>query len=180
MQVYFQYIKKQRTVAYTILFNAVLLLAMYMALVRYLPQFNQSDATDELLYVASIAVWPIELILLSLAIYYYINNKAFVMKVTSSEFYYYDPTFTELVYRIPMVEIVAIEQFTDPHRTWTTNHLVLTSGERRQLMYGNFNIDRNSFFKALKRANPNIVVPENPYRYKMRRPNWATKFFGSK
>ena len=180
MDTYYIYTKNQRVVAYTILLNAVLLFGMYLALVKYLPEYGQADAVQENLNVINIAIWPIEIILLGLAFHFYKKNKTFTLSVSASELYYFDPTFGEVEYRIPVKDIVELMQYTNTQQSGSTNRVCLASGEYKELMYQNFHIDRKAFFAALKKANPDIILPENPYRYEVTRPQWAKNLLGRK
>ncbi|MCB5228070.1 hypothetical protein JAO78_014760, partial [Alishewanella sp. 16-MA] len=89
---------------------------------------------------------------------------------------YSDPTFSDVGWQVKMADIAQIKQVTDAQQNFLSNVLVLKNGEQKQLMYGNYRgFDRRAFFKALVLANPNIMVPDNIYSYKMQRPAWAKR-----
>tara|TARA_R110000868_G_scaffold51432_4_gene163032 strand:- start:645 stop:1187 length:543 start_codon:yes stop_codon:yes gene_type:complete len=169
---YFKYTRKQRRMAVTLLFNALLAFAMYVAASHYLPQFDQSAAT-EIFTILDIAIWIIEALLIGVAAYFWIENKSIELWVTPKELHYFDPTFTDCGWTLAINDIVELEQYTDIQSNFTNTNVVLKSGERKQLTFGNFSIDRRAFFAALKKANPQIKLPDNPYLYGIRRPQWA-------
>ncbi|MGI5310419.1 hypothetical protein [Rheinheimera sp. WS51] len=176
---YFKYSRSQRSMAITLLLNAVVAYAMYLAAAHYLPKYDQAAAT-EIMAVADIAIWIIEAILVGIALYFWFKNKSIELSVTAKELHYFAPTFADHGWTVPIAEVVALEQFTDVQRNYSTTLIALSSGERKQLMYNNFSIDRKVFFAALKQANPKITLPKNPYYYEVNRPKWAKKWLNRK
>jgi hypothetical protein len=177
---YYQFLKHQRTAAYTLVFNMFLLIAMYYALVKYLPEYASGADITETLELITIAMWPIEITLFCFAVYLWRKNKAFCLSVSPVELYYFDPNFGDQSYRIPVKDILEIDQFTNTQQAGLTNRVMLVNGEHIDLMYHNFWIDRKAFFAALVKANPNIKVPSNPSRYEITKPAWAKKLLGKK
>jgi len=160
------------------MFNMVLLFCMYMALVKYLPEYAVSNKAIETLNIITIAMWMIEITLLCIAIYLWRKNKTFCLSVSPTELYYNDPNFGDQTYRIPVRDILELSQYTNTQQSGLTNSLRLVNGEHVQLMYHNYSIDRKAFFAALIKANPIIKVPKNPNRYDIARPEWAKKLLG--
>jgi hypothetical protein len=172
---YFHYKRKQRRIALTLLLNALLALCMHFAAAHYLPKFDQAAAA-ELLLIADIAIWFIIAILIGIAIYFWFEDKSIELRVSANSLHYYDPTFMDYGWTVPVADILAIEQYTDVQQHFMNTYIVLKSGERKQLMYSNLSIDRWAFYAALNKANPNITLPANPYQYEMRKPKWAQKW----
>ena len=161
--------------AITLLLNAALAFAMYVAAWHYLPQFDKV-AAQEILNVAGIALYFVETFLIVLAVYFWLKNKSIELWVTPSELHYFDPTFSDFGWTVAVKDIIEIDQYTDSQQNFVNTFVVLRSGERMQLNYNNFSIDRRAFFDALKKANAAIKLPNNPYRYKTRKPAWALKW----
>jgi hypothetical protein len=176
MVTYFHYERKQRKTALILLMNAVLCLAIFFALHHYLPTMR--NHVSEALDIINIAIWPIEFILLALATYFFRANKAVTIWISPKEFYYFDPTFGDFEWRVPVADIVAFKQSTDTRGGYLNHYFILKSGESKSLTLGNHHIDKRAFIEALKKANPAMEVPDNPYRYKSERPAWARRLLG--
>lgn len=176
MVTYFHYERKQRKSALILLMNALVALAMFFAAHHYFPAMQGHD--PKILEILNIAIWPIELILLALAIYFWKENKAVKIWISPKEFYYFDPTFGDIEWRVPVADIIAFKQSTDTRGSFLNHYFVLKSGDSKSLTLGNHHIDKRAFVEALKKANPEMEVPDNPYRYKRERPAWAKRLLG--
>lgn len=152
---------------------------MHLAAAHFLPQFDPVAAA-KLLLIADMVIWFIIAILIGIAIYFWLEDKSIELRVSANSLHYYDPTFMDYGWTVPVADILAIEQYTDVQQHFMNTFIVLKSGERKQLMYSNFSIDRRAFYAALKKANPNIKLPANPYQYEMRKPKWAQKWLNCK
>ncbi|MDP5036988.1 MAG: hypothetical protein NWQ42_12805 [Alishewanella sp.] len=177
MKTYFIFTRKQRASARLLVINAGVAFLLYVAAHHYLPQLtSDKDALTQLLNVLDIAIWVIEAVLLGLALWFWLENKQIRVCVTPDTLSYFDPTFSDVGWQVKMADIAQIKQVTDAQQHFLSNVLVLKNGEQKQLMYGNYRgFDRRAFFKALVLANPNIMVPDNIYSYKMQRPAWAQR-----
>lgn len=174
---YFTFTRKQRASAILLAFNAGLMFLLYTAAHTYLPELtNDTKAVTEILSIFDIAIWPLEVILLGLALWFWFENKAINITVTPSALSYFDPTFSDVCWEVNVADIVELKQVTNSQQDYTSNLIVLKDGERKQLMYGNYRgFDRRAFFEALVKANPTIKVPEKIYSYQMQRPAWAKR-----
>ncbi|MDP5460451.1 hypothetical protein [Alishewanella sp. SMS8] len=177
MKTYFIFTRKQRASARLLVINAGVAFLLYVAAHHYLPQLtSDKDALTQLLNVLDIAIWVIEAVLLGLALWFWLENKQIRVCVTPSTLSYFDPTFSDVGWQVKMADIAQIKQVTDAQQNFLSNVLVLKNGEQKQLMYGNYRgFDRRAFFEALVLANPNIMVPDNIYSYKMQKPAWAKR-----
>lgn len=177
MTTYFIFIRKQRSSALLLIFNAGVALFMYLAAHKYLPDLtSEKNAITQILDILDIAIWFIEAILVGLAMWFWFENKQIKVCVTSTTLSYFDPTFGDVSWQVNISDITELKQVTDIRQDFFSNLIVLKNGEQKQLMYGNYRgFDRRAFFDALILANPNIVVPESIYSYKKQIPSWAKR-----
>lgn len=177
MPTYFLYTRKQRSSAILLIFNAGVALVLYYAAHQYLPALSSdTEALSQLLYIMDIAIWLVEALLLGLALWFWIENKHIEVRVTPSMLSYADPTFNDVSWQVDTDDIVELKQVSDVRKEHLQNLIKLKDGTHKQLMYGNYRgFNRRAFFDALVLANPNIIVPGNPYRYTMHRPLWAKR-----
>ncbi|MCX2801880.1 hypothetical protein OQJ68_08795 [Microbulbifer thermotolerans] len=177
MKNYFLFTRKQRSSALLLIFNAGVALLLYLAAHKYLPDLTSDKAAlIQLLDVLDIAIWVVEVILLGLALWFWIENKQVRVCVTPTTLSYFDPTFTDVSWEVDICDIAELKQVSDTRQEFFSNLIVLKNGEQKQLMYGNYRgFDRRAFFDALVLANPNIIVPESIYSYKIQRPSWAKR-----
>lgn len=118
----------------------------------------------------------IEAVLLGLALWFWLENKLIKVCVTPDTLSYFDPTFSDVRWQVNIFDISELKQVSDTRQEFASNLLVLKNGEQKQLMYGNYRgFDRFVFFDALVLSNPNIIVPESIYSYKIQRPLWANR-----
>ena len=176
MTTHFIFTRKQRSFALLLVFNAGVALVLYQASHQYLPNFtSDTTALNELFYVLDIAIWFIEATLLGLALWFWCENKAIKICVSSSKLSYFDPTFSDVSWQVNVDDIKELKQVSDTRQN-IANFIELKSGEKKQLMYHNYRgFNRHAFFEALTAANPSIILPENPNRYKIQRPAWAKR-----
>jgi hypothetical protein len=110
-----------------------------------------------------------------LALWFWCEDKEIRVCVSSTKLSYFDPTFGDISWQVNIDDITELKQISDT-RQHISNFIVLKSGENKQLMYHNYRgFNRHAFFKALATANPNIILPDNPNRYKIQRPSWAKR-----
>ena len=176
MATHFIFTRKQRSSALLLVFNAGVALVLYEATHRYLPILTtDSTALNELFDVLDIAIWFIEATLLGLALWFWCEDKEIRVCVSSTKLSYFDPTFGDISWQVNIDDITQLKQISDT-RQHISNFIVLKSGENKQLMYHNYRgFNRHAFFEALATANPNIILPDNPNRYKIQRPSWAKR-----
>ncbi|WP_420935215.1 hypothetical protein ACOJR9_04745 [Alteromonas sp. A081] len=176
MATHFIFTRKQRTFALLLFFNAGVALVLYEAAHRYLPDLtSDGTALNQLFGVLDIAIWFIEATLLGLALWFWCENKEIRICVSSTKLSYFDPTFGDISWQVNVNDITELKQISDTRQN-ISNFIVLKSGEKKQLMYGNYRgFDRRVFFNALSAANPNIRLPDKPYSYKIQRPAWAKR-----
>ncbi|WP_372965908.1 hypothetical protein [Marinobacter sp.] len=177
MTTYFIFTRKQRSSALLLVVNAVVALLLYLAAHKYLPGLtSDQDALTQLFDILDIAVWVVEAILLGLAFWFWFENKEIRVCVTPTTLSYFDPTFSDVSWEVSISDIKELKQVSDTGQEFFSNLIVLKNGEQKQLMYGNYRgFDRRSFFDALVLANPDMIVPENIYSYKIQRPAWAKR-----
>jgi len=177
MTTYFIFTRKQRASALLLIINAGVTLLLYLAAHKYLPNLtSDKSALTQLFEVLDIAIWVVEAILLGLALWFWLENKQIRVCVTPTTLSYFDPTFTDVSWQINISDITELKQVSDTRRDFVSNLIMLKNGEQKQLMYGNYRgFNRRAFFDALVLANPNIVVPESIYSYKIQRPLWAKR-----
>ena len=166
MHSYYHFVRKTRRFSLIVLMNAGLLALMFFAAETYLID----DGFDS---IVLIAVAIIECMLLGVAIYLWLINKQVEVRVSAKEFYYHDPLFGSEKLTIAVSDIVAIEQIQSASNRISRNLLRLKDGTFHELMYQNYNIDRQAMFDALKKANNNIKLPESIWAYRQTRPTWA-------
>ncbi|MDO6442863.1 hypothetical protein [Marinobacter sp. 2_MG-2023] len=177
MATYFIFTRKQRSSALLLVFNAGLTFLLYVAAHKYLPDLtSDKSALTQLFDVLDIAIWVVEAILLGLALWFWLENKQIRVCVTPTMLSYFDPTFGDVSWQVKVSDITELKQVSDTTQEFISNLIVLKNGEKKQLMYGNYRgFDRRAFFDALVLANPNIIVPESTYSYKIQRPSWAKR-----
>ncbi|WP_417735945.1 hypothetical protein [Rosistilla oblonga] len=158
----YHYERKQRHTALVLLFNMVVLFAMYGAAHKWI---EPGEARDQLFYWINIAVPVVEVCLLLLAIYFWMNNGRFRMSVDTNRFTIDDPISKTYSFSVPVSEIERIRQTYRNHTNYTTTVMYLKSGETIQLT-PNYSYSRRALYDALKEANPTIQLPEHPYRFK--------------
>lgn len=177
MTTYFIFTRKQRSSALLLVFNAGVALLLYLAAHKFLPNLTSDRvALTQLLDVLDIAIWVVEAALLGLAMWFWFENKQIRVCVTPTDLSYFDPTFSDVGWQVNIFDIKELKQVSNVRQDFLSNLIVLKNGEQKQLMYGNYRgFDRQGFFDALVLANPNIIVPENIYSYKIQRPSWAKR-----
>lgn len=183
MIAHFIFIRKQRSSALLLIFNAGVALLMYLAANKYLPDLtSDKNAITQIFDILDIAIWFIEAILIGLAMWFWFENKQIRVCVTPTTLSYFDPTFGDVSWQVNISDITELKQVTDTRQEFFSNLIVLKNGEQKQIMYGNYRgFDRRAFFDALVLVNPNIIVPESIYSYKKQIPSWAKrlrKIFG--
>ncbi|APE05094.1 hypothetical protein BM528_04330 [Alteromonas sp. RW2A1] len=176
MATHFIFTRKQRSSALLLVFNAGVALVLYEAAHRYLPILTTDNtALNELFDVLDIAIWFIEATLLGLALWFWYENKEIRVCVSSTKLSYFDPTFSDISWQVNIDDIMELKQISDTRQN-IANFIELKSGEKKQLMYHNYHgFNRHAFFEALAAANPSIILPDNPNRYKTQRPAWAKR-----
>lgn len=177
MPTYFLFTRKQRSSATLLVVNGGVALFLYWAAHTYLPTLtSDTEALFQLLHILDIAIWVVEAMLLGLALWFWIENKHVEVKVTPTTLSYVDPTFGDVSWEVSTADITELRQVSDVRNEYLSNLIMLKDGRQKQLMYGNYRgFDRRAFFDALVLANPDIIVPDSPYRYKMQRPLWAKR-----
>ena len=166
MQYYYHFVRETRRFSLIVFINACLLAIMYWWGRAYLVD-EESDRV-----VFSVVV-VIELILLGISIYLWSINKKIEIKVSPHEFYYCDPLFGENDLALSIDDIDEIVQVQSATNRIQRNLLRLKNGSVHELMYQNYNIDKQALFDALKRANRNIKLPPSIWIYEQTRPQWA-------
>ena len=176
MATHFTFKRKQRSSALLLVFNAGVALVLYEAVHRYLPNLTSDiTALNQIFDVLDIAIWFIEAALLGLALWFWCENKEIRVCVSSTKLSYFDPTFSDVSWQVNIDDITELKQVSDTRQN-TANLIVLKSGEKKQLMYGNYRgFNRRAFFDALAAANPNIILPNKLYRYQIQTPSWAKR-----
>lgn len=177
MTTYFIDTRKQRASALLLMLNAAVAFLLYIAAHKYLSTLtSDTHAVAQLFEVVDIAIWVVEAILLGLALWFWFENKQIRVCVTPTTLSYFDPTFGDVSWQVKVSDITQLEQVSHTGQESISNLIVLKNGEHRQLMYSNYRgFDRRAFFDALVLANPNIIVPESIYSYKIQRPSWAKR-----
>ncbi len=177
MIAHFIFIRKQRSSALLLIFNAGVALLMYLAANKYLPDLtSDKNAITQIFDILDIAIWFIEAILIGLAMWFWFENKQIRVCVTPTTLSYFDPTFGDVSWQVNISDITELKQVTDTRQEFFSNLIVLKNGEQKKIMYGNYRgFDRRAFFDALVLVNPNIIVPESIYSYKKQIPSWAKR-----
>ena len=178
MTTYFIFIRKQRSSALLLIFNAGVALLLYLAAHKYFPSLtSDKNAIKQIFDILDIAIWFIEAILVGLAMWFWFENKQIRVCVTPTTLSYFDPTFRDVSWQVNISDITELKQETDTRQEFMSNLIVLKNGDQKEMMYGNYRgFDRRAFFDALVLANPNIIVPESIYSYKKQIPTWAQRF----
>jgi hypothetical protein len=175
MATYFIFTRKQRSSAVLLIFNAFVAILLYLAAHKYLPGITSDQhALTQLLDVLDIVIWVLEIVLLGLALWFWRENKEIKISVTPRHLSVFDPTFGDVAWQVNIRDITELKQVSYAGQKSTSNLIVLKNAETKQLMYSNYRrFDRRAFFNALILANPNIILPDNIYTYKIQRPSWA-------
>jgi len=97
MTAHFIFIRKQRSSALLLIFNAVVALLMYWAANNYLPDLTSNKkAITQIFDILDIAIWFIEAILIGLAMWFWFENKQIRVCVTPTTLSYFDLTFGDV------------------------------------------------------------------------------------
>ncbi len=158
------------------MFNIVVVTLMYYSALHYLPNMDDKQAVNELLAVAKPAFYVVVFVLSALALYFYIKNKAIRVWVSPSQLCIIDPTFGDFELLVNVADIAEFKQTRSAGSDLLNTGLLMKDGTYTSLVFNNYHLDRRAFFIALKKANPAINVPDNPYGYKLSRPSWAKRF----
>jgi hypothetical protein len=148
---------------------------MYYGALTYLPSMDDKQAVEQLLAVAQPAYYVVVFVLLALALYFYIKNKAIRVWVSPSQLCIIDPTFGDFELLVNVNEIAEFKQTISAGSDLLSTGLLMKDGTYTPLVLNNYKLDRGAFFIALKKANSAIKVPASPYRYTKVRPTWAKK-----
>lgn len=168
MRYYYHFVRKTRRFSLIVLMNAYLLAFMYWLGKIYLLD-EESDRVVFIVVAAS------EFILVGIAIYLWKINQKVEIKVSADEFYYSDPLFGDNKLTLPIDEIDELIQIQSATNRIQRNLLRLKDGSIHELMYQNYNINKQAMFDALERANHNIKLPASIWTYEQSRPEWAEK-----
>ena len=166
MNYYYHFVRETRRFSLIVFMNACLLAIMYWWGRTYL----LDEESDPVVFGVVVII---ELILLGISIYLWSVNKKIGIKVSAREFYYCDPLFGEnelVLYVDDIDEIIQVQSATNRIQR---NLLRLKDGSVHELMYQNYNIDKQAMFDALNRANPKIKLPASIWIYEQTRPQWA-------
>ena len=172
---YFEYERPQRKSAAVCLLNVAVASVMLGLAHYYLPIDSQKEASESFLFYANIGYSVSVTILLGIATYFYINNKAIKIWVNSDELGIVDPTFGDYELIVNVQDIIEFSQTKSAGSGNFNTGLMLKGGSYKSLVFNNYKLDKKAFFTALKQATPAIVLPESIYAHKITRPEWAKK-----
>ncbi|EMI15646.1 membrane protein [Rhodopirellula maiorica SM1] len=158
----YRYEKQQRRTSLTLLLNMVVLLLMYGAARKLI---EPTEAAEQLFAWVHIVLPIVELCLLLAAIYFWLQNGTFRITVDADRFEIADPLFKEFSFSVPVSEIAEIRQTHQKHANYNTIMMYMKSGEKIQITQ-NYNYHRGKLYAALAKANSEILLPENAYRFK--------------
>lgn len=134
---------------------------------------GDKQAVAQILAIAQPLYYVVVFVLLALALYFYIKNKAIRVWVSPSQLCIIDPTFGNFELLVDVNDIAEFKQSRSPGSKSLNTGIVMKDGTYTRLVFNNYKLDRGAFFIALKKANSAIKVPANPYRYTFERPTWA-------
>lgn len=171
----FHYKKTRKRQAITIAIN-ILILPLFLYFFRYAmegePNFEEVVAT------ANNIVIVISVVLICLLIWFLKSKEKFEMYVTENEFYSYHPVFSEWCFSVNPKDIKAVEHHLSIGSGLMTNiNVHLNSGQKIQVCQ-NYSFSRDDLYFALKKANPNIDMPDNANIFK-HKPNKETDAYFS-
>lgn len=129
MIAHFIFIRKQRSSALLLTFNACVALLMYLAANKYLPDLtSDKNAIKQIFDILDIAIWFIEAILIGLAMWFWLENKQIRVCVTPTTLSYFDPTFGDVSWQVNISDITELKQVTDTRKEFFSNIIVLKNG----------------------------------------------------
>ena len=145
---------------------SMLILPAWLLVFYYLGR-NQSNI-DSFLRVAIITFTIIELILMGCALWLLRNPSRFEIRVSKTSFSMHDPIFTSWNFDVNPRDILSIENILSNDTKWTTIKMTLRNGEWHEIC-PNYRYSRKQLYAALKKHNPDIQLPKNPYRFSKKR-----------
>lgn len=164
----FYYARSQKRQAITLAINILLipvLLYAFQYFLREAPNFEQIYG------VVKIGAFIVALILVAILVWLLKKKDRFEIYVTDNEFYSHHPVFDEWCFSVNPKDITAVEHNLDVSQNAMTNiNVCLKTGERVQITQ-NYSFSRKELYDALKKANPDIKLPENAnlFNHKLKR-----------
>ncbi|SMP78480.1 hypothetical protein SAMN06265222_12627 [Neorhodopirellula lusitana] len=156
----YRYESRQRRTSMILLLNMIVLLVMYLAARTFLAP---SEEREQLLYWLNIVTPVVEVCLLVLAIYLWIRNQTFRMVVTEEVFEVFDPLSRTFSFSVPVNEIIEIKQ---THKRDFSSIMMQTTADDWIQITQNYHYNRTKLYAALAKANPDISLPKNAWRFK--------------
>ena len=161
---HFYYQRKQRRSALTLLFNVGVFLVMWFAAHEYLTPAAFGQQAEELLYWIDLAA-PIVCVLLLLgASWMWLSNKSFEIVLTNTSLRVTDQLSSTYTWELPLNSITEIKHEYEVH-TENTIIWVNTHSDGSKQLTQNYHFSRRRHYAAIKKVSPNIILPQNPYRF---------------
>lgn len=154
----FYYAKTQKRQAIILAIN-IFLIPVLLYLFRHF--LHEAPNFEQIYTVVQIGAFVVAAVLLAILLWLLKKKDRFEIYVTDNEFYSHHPVFDEWCFSVNPKDIVAIEHNLDVSQSAMTNiNVCLKTGDRVQITQ-NYNFSRTDLYEALKKANPDIELPEN-------------------
>lgn len=164
----FYYAKNQKRQAITLAVNIVLI-PVFLYAFRYF--LHKEPNFEQLYFVVKIGAAVVAVVMVVILLWLLKKGDKFEIYVTDNEFYSHHPVFDEWCFSVDPQNIVAIEHNLEVSQSAMTNiNVRLKEGGVVQITQ-NYNFSRKDLYQALKKANPDIQLPEdaNLFNHKLKR-----------
>lgn len=140
----------------------IVLVIMYMAANHYIPALEYDTAAVQLHYWLDIVAPVVLIVLMSLAVYLWINNKKFTIALTPTSLSVDDPLFTSYAWSVRLSDIISIVHQNNIHnKSHTRIDINLTNGDTEYLTM-NYGYSRTKLYAGIAKHAPHVILPKRP------------------
>lgn len=160
----YSYKRYQRKSAGMIGINIFILFCFQKLSAMFLTVEKYGNDAIELNYWIGIAFPVTAIVLFIFAIYLWINNKSFSLVLTNTTLSVNDPMFGDFSFEVNIdniEEIIHSYEFHNKH----TRIIIKTKDNKKYYLTQNYRYNRKALYEQIKKLNPNIIMPESPYRF---------------
>jgi hypothetical protein len=155
------YVSTRRRQALTLLLNMAVLPAYYY-LFEYIVRNKPNH--DHMVEMVGYGLAAVGVAMAVMAVAFARSDRKFEIRLTQNEFSITHPLFKEWTFSVDPQNIKSIEHHMDTGG-YTSISMTLRDGACYQICK-NYRYSRKGLYDALKKVNPGIALPDNPYLFK--------------
>jgi len=158
----FHYKRTRKRQALTVAINII-----FLPILLYIfEQIAKDQGNFEEIYAIAVKIISaIGIVLVGVMIWFLRSKEKFEIYVTEDKFHSYHPLFREWCFTVNPKDINKIKHSYSLGSEMTSIDMIMNNGDRFQICK-NHGYSRKGLYEALRRANPEIELPENINRFK--------------